>query len=105
MKYEIYKKLTKEEKKKIKLEYLKTKKGDDLIRRYNRITFTGILCIAISILLVYLLITDYDWFYIPLLVFSIICAPVFLIGQYNLRMQQYCQFINLKKKASSHKEK
>jgi len=106
MKYEIYKNLSKEEKKKVRLEYLKTKKGDDLMKRYNRLTFTGILCIILALLLIYLLIfQDYEWYYILLTIGLLICAPIFLIGQYNLRMQQYCRFITLNKKGKLNKGK
>jgi len=99
MKYGLYKELSKEEQKKIRKEYEKTKKGYDLTKRLNRLIVTGSLCAILAITATILLIIGYlEWYFILITIGLYICAPLFLIGQYKLRMQLYCRFIKLKEK-------
>lgn len=100
MKYEIYLNLSKEEQKKVREDFKKTVRGYELTKRYNRLVVTGTLCLLLAFALIIMLVFyELEWYYILLFIGLVICGPLFLIGQYNLRMQQYCRFIKLSKKA------
>jgi polyferredoxin len=106
MKYEIYKNLSKEEKKAVKIGYLNTKKGDYILKKINRLLIYSIIYLILGIVLSILLYLDYfNKLFIILAVALFICSIVFYIGHYNLKMQQYCKYINLCHKLAEVKAK
>lgn len=90
----MYKSLSKEEKKNVREEYIRTKRGKDLSERLNRLVLEGsflILCFVVITTCIF--IFDLAWWYWCVAVMCIICAPVLLIGQHNIRIGEYNKFI------------
>ena len=89
MKYEIYKNLPKEEQKAVRDGNKSTKQGDFIL--------SIILCIL-------LVLGIFNKWYIIIDVALFISSIVFYIGHYNLKMQQYCKYINICHRIADLKE-
>ncbi len=105
----MYKDLSKEEKKSLRFEYVKTKKGYEMMARLNRLVFEGLFCLAtflITIGAIFILdLSSWYWFFVGL---TLICGILFLSGQYIIRMKEYNKFYlgkykNVKKKLTKDK--
>jgi ABC-type transport system involved in Fe-S cluster assembly fused permease/ATPase subunit len=106
MKYEIYKSLSKEDKKRVRDGYASTKKGDYVLKKINRLLVYSIIYLILAIVITYLLIIDYlGWSFIILDVGLIICFIVFSIGHYKLKMETFCRYINVVKQYEELKQK
>lgn len=105
MKYEIYKSLSKEDKKKVRDGYSSTKRGDHVLKKINKLLIYSIVYGILAIIITILLITGFlGWSFIILDVGLIICCIVFSIGHYNLKMQQFCSYITICKRFEQLKE-
>ena len=99
MKYGIYKNLDKESKKEVRKEYYNTVKGRDMQHRFTKIIIEGIICLVFGIFSLLLVIFGvYKWYWIFLSIAAILAGLFFIIGQGVLRIQQYCIYLNSKKK-------
>jgi len=105
MKYEIYKNLSKEEKKLVRENYRKTKKGDYILKKINKLLVYSIIYLVLGIILsILLVLKQINWYFIFMDIVLYICFIVFIIGYYNLKMQQYCKYIFICKKLEDMKK-
>ncbi len=102
----MYKELSKEEQKVIREKYKVTKKGEELIPRLNRLMIEGIFLIVCCFVIVgAILIFKLPWWYWCVAILTVICGPVFLVGQHMIRVGEYDKFITSLPKTSSKSKK
>lgn len=90
----MYNNLSKEEKKEVRTNYAKTKKGESLSATLNRLVIEGLFLIVCFVVIVAaIFIYDLAWWYWCFAIMTIICAPIFLIAQYRIRISEYNKFI------------
>ena len=93
-----YNDLSKEEKKKIKKDFWKTKKGKEMLPILNRLFIEGLIClISAVVILVCSFIFDLEWWYYFALGSLSIGGVLFLVAQFNIRQKEFNKFINMKK--------
>ena len=94
-----YKYLKEEDKKKVREEFKKTKRGASVLPILNRLILEGIVCVLLAIyLLVYTFIKKGEWWNYTLAAMLLIAGVVFLIAQLNLRIKNYNIYLNTKRK-------
>ncbi len=95
----MYNNLSKEEKKEVRNNYKKTKKGESLSATLNRLVIEGLFLLVCFVVIVgAILIYDLAWWYWCFAVMTIIAGPVFLIAQYRIRMNEYNKYIQANNK-------
>lgn len=105
MKYEIYKNLPKEEQKAVRDGYKNTKQGNLILKKINKLFIYSIIYFVLSIILCILLVLNvFNKWFIIVDVALFIGSIVFFIGHYNLKMQQYCKYINICHRLADLKE-
>ena len=94
-----YKKLSKEEKSKIKKEFAKSAKGKKLLPSLNRLLLEGIACqICAIIILVCTFIFEMAWWNYFLIGTLIVGGLIFLFAQHKIKINEYNKIIDTKKK-------
>ena len=91
--------MTKEDKKRAKEEFKKTKRGKNILPILNRLIIEGVVCLAIALyLVIYTYIKEGIWWNYTLAGMLIIAGIIFLITQQKLRIKNYNIFLNTKRK-------
>ena len=94
-----YNSLAKDEKRKLKDNYYKTKKGNELGKIFLRLIIEGILCLGIAIgIMVYSIFNEVAWYYYTLVVVLVISGITFLVGQAIIKNKEYNKFLKSDKK-------
>ena len=89
-----YYSLNKSERKSLKENYLKTKKGSEMNKMFVRLIAEGILCLALGIyFLVSTIITKGEWWNYFLAGALFISGFTFLIGQWRVKIKEYNRFL------------
>ena len=92
----MYQKLSKEEKKDVRMTFKKTNKGDNIIPILNRLVIEGIVCFIMAIIMTGAIIFfDYSLWLIGLIAVSVICGVIFILAQRSIRLREYNKFIKL----------
>lgn len=90
-----YYSLTKEEKKKLKIEFYQTNFGNSVNKRLNRLLFTGIIALIFGI---YLLVDNSTIWDIVIGIITLIASLIFIFGSYKVRTQKLNNYLVKKKK-------
>ena len=91
--------MLKEQKKKVREDFKNTSYGKRKNALLNRLSFEGILCLIMGIvLLVYSIVDHLKWYYYGLSIVLVLGGLLFIIGSIVVRHVEYDKFINAKKK-------
>ena len=87
----MYKDLSKEEKKRVAIKYVATKRGKDLSKTLDRLVLEGLfLVFCFAAIVGALLFTNVSgWFYWVVAIITIIFAVIFLVGQFIIRRKEH----------------
>ncbi|MBQ8659858.1 MAG: hypothetical protein IJ475_03375 [Bacilli bacterium] len=89
-----YYSLNRKEKKSLRRNYLKTKKGVELNKILSRLIVEGLLCLFLGIyFLVSTIINNGEWWYYFLAGALFIAAIAFLVGQWRIKVKEYNKFL------------
>ena len=95
----MYHYLSKDEKKTTRNKYVKTKKGQEMTTRLNRIFLEGIFCLgSFIVILVSFFICKLDWWYLFFAGLTLLSGIIFIVGQHLVRMTEYNNFLKATKK-------
>ena len=105
MKYALYKNLSKEEQEEVRKGYTSTKKGEEIMKKYNRLYIYCIVYIIITIGLTIGVILDFfKWYYLIFAGVLVITAIVFFFNIRKLKIEQYCKYITICNKLNDLKK-
>lgn len=95
----MYKNLSKEDKKEVRENYKKTKKGEKLSHTLNRLVIESFFlllcfCVVIGAIFIYKL----AWWYWCFAIMILIASLVFFIAQYRIRIGEYNKFVKANNK-------
>lgn len=95
----MYSNLSKEDKKKVRESYKKTKKGEKLSQTLNRLVIEGLfLLVCFCVIVGAIFIYDLAWWYWCFAIMTILAGFVFLIAQNRIRMSEYNKYVQANNK-------
>ena len=101
----MYKDLTKEEKRELRANYEKTKKGSSLTFTLNKLIVEGLFLLICTVVVIGagLFTNEMAWWMWTLAGLTTFCGLLFLIAQYIIRIKEYNKFLRYDYKPSKKK--
>lgn len=104
MKYEIYKSLSIEEQEEVRKGYVSTKKGEEVMKKFNRLYIYSVVYLLIAIVLLVGFFLDwFKWYYLIFAGVLVIVGVYFVFAVRRLKLEQYCKYIQICNKVNEIK--